>query len=126
AMTIAWLDESRAIEGRPDAEGDAVALYTMHAAKGLEWPVVVPINGLTAAQKPDRIVIDRLAGRLYCPIFGATPVGYDQAREVEKAELQRERVRLWYVALTRSRELLVIPRLDVPSPGAAWVSAVDL
>ena len=33
-MTRAWTDESRAIEGRPDAQEEAVALYTMHAAKG--------------------------------------------------------------------------------------------
>ena len=38
AMTAAWTDEARAVEGRPDAQEEAVALYTMHAAKGLEWP----------------------------------------------------------------------------------------
>src|SRR3546814_5541684 len=36
AMTAAWTDEARAVEGRPDAQEEAVALFTMHAAKGLE------------------------------------------------------------------------------------------
>lgn len=126
AMTVAWMDESRAVEGRPDSEGDAIALYTMHAAKGLEWPVVVPINTLTAAQGPGNTIIDRTAGRLYCPILGIKPIGYDGAYDAEKAELQRERTRLWYVAVTRSRELLIIPRLDVPPAEAAWATAVDL
>ena len=33
-MTAAWTDEARAVEGRPDAQEEAVALFTMHAAKG--------------------------------------------------------------------------------------------
>jgi ATP-dependent exoDNAse (exonuclease V) beta subunit len=126
AMTISWMDESRAVEGRPDSEGDAVALHTMHAAKGLEWPVVVPINTMTAAQGPEKVLVDQARGRLYCPILGVEPVGYDMAHDAEKAELQRERARLWYVAATRAREFLVIPRLDVPSSQTAWACAVDL
>ena len=52
--------------------------------------------------------------------------GYRAARDEEKAELDRERVRLWYVAATRARELLVLPRLDVDAAASAWSSAVDL
>lgn len=126
AVTVTWMDESRAVEGRPDSDGDAVALYTMHAAKGLEWSVVVPINTSTVVQGSERVFIDRASGRLYCPVLGVEPVGYEAAHEEENAELQRERTRLWYVAATRSREFLVIPRLDVPPMKGAWVSAVDL
>jgi exodeoxyribonuclease-5 len=35
-------------------------------------------------------------------------------------------VRLWYVAATRARELLVLPRLDVAAGVSAWISVVDL
>ena len=51
---------------------------------------------------------------------------YAAARDDEKAELDRERVRLWYVATTRARELLVLPRLDVVPRGTPWLSLVDL
>ncbi|KDP87800.1 ATP-dependent endonuclease [Cupriavidus sp. SK-3] len=125
-MTAAWTDASRASEGRPDAQEEAVALYTMHAAKGLEWPIVVPINTMTQVVAADTAVTERATGHLYCPVFGIKPAGYEVARNAEKAELERERIRLWYVAVTRARELLVLPRLDVPVRDSAWISLLDL
>ena len=126
AMTAAWTEESRAVEGRPDARGEAVSLYTMHAAKGLEWPVVVPINTMTKVMSPDKDITDRTSGFFYCPIFGVEPTGFQQAIDREKAELVREHVRLWYVATTRARELLVLPRFDVEAGSSTWNSLVDL
>ena len=125
-MTSAWEEKAQAVEGRPDAQEEAVALYTMHAAKGLEWPIVVPINTMTQVMSSDSAITDRQTGRLHCPVFGVTPTGYEAAREAENAELQRERVRLWYVAATRARELLVLPRLDVAAKSSSWVGLVDL
>ena len=125
-MTAAWTDESRAVEGRPDAQEEAVALYTMHAAKGLEWPIVVPVNTMTGIMAPESAVTDRESDIFYCPVFGVRPVGYDAARDAEKAELDRERIRLWYVAATRARELLVLPRLDAAPSKSAWISLLDL
>jgi exodeoxyribonuclease-5 len=126
AMTTAWTDESRAVEGRPDAQEEAVALYSMHAAKGLEWPIVVPINTMTMLMATESALTDRENNRFYCPVFGVFPVGYDEAREVEKAELDRERIRLWYVTTTRARELLVIPRLDARASSSSWIALLDL
>ena len=126
AMTAAWTDEARAVEGRPDAQEEAVALYTMHAAKGLEWPIVVPLNTMTGIMAPESAVTDRTGEIFYCPVFGVSPVGYEEARNAEKAELDRERIRLWYVATTRARELLVLPRLDVAPSRSAWSALLDL
>ena len=126
AMTAAWSDETRAVEGRPDAQEEAVALYTMHAAKGLEWPVIVPINTMTRVKKVDSAVTDRATGHFYSRVLGVPSRGYDAARDAESDEAERERVRLWYVAATRARELLVLPRLDVEASKSAWQSVVDL
>ncbi|MFN3574485.1 MAG: UvrD-helicase domain-containing protein [Phenylobacterium sp.] len=125
-MTAAWTDEARAVEGRPDAQEESVALYTMHAAKGLEWPIVVPVNTMTGIMPAETAVTDRNSDTFYCPVFGVKPTGYDEARDAEKAELDRERVRLWYVAATRARELLVLPRLDAAPSKSAWISLLDL
>jgi exodeoxyribonuclease-5 len=125
-VTAAWEDESRAVEGRPDAQEEAVALYTMHAAKGLEWPVVIPVNTMTQTKSVTGPVVDRNTGYLYCPVFGVKPTGYQAALTVESAEIERERVRLWYVAATRARELLLLPRLDVAPKGSVWNALLDL
>ncbi|RCK34597.1 ATP-dependent endonuclease [Thalassospira xiamenensis] len=126
AMTAAWSDEARAVEGQPDAQEEAVALFTMHAAKGLEWPIVIPVNTMTGVMPPDSAVIDRQTETFYCPVLGVAPEGYECARQAEKEELDRERIRLWYVAATRARELLVLPRLDATPSKSAWSGLVDL
>lgn len=126
AMTAAWSDEARAVEGRPDAQEEAVALFTMHAAKGLEWPIVIPVNTMTGVMAPESAVIDRQTKTFYCPVLGVMPEGYETARQVEKEELDRERIRLWYVSATRARELLVLPRLDTTPSKSAWIGLVDL
>ena len=126
AMTTAWTDETRAVEGRPDAQEEAVALFTMHAAKGLEWPIVIPVNTMTSIRETDSALIDRQSDTVYCKILDIAPDGYDTARQTEKDEQKRERIRLWYVAATRARELLVLPRLDAAPSKSAWIGLVDL
>ena len=126
AMTEAWSDELRAPEGRPDAQEESVALFTMHAAKGLEWRVVVPVNTMTGIRSAESHLVERDTERLYCPAFGVFPTGYSAARDAERQELSRENVRLWYVATTRARDLLVLPNVLVERKGNIWEQVVDL
>ena len=125
-MTAAWTDKARAVEGRPDEQEEAVALFTMHAAKGLEWPIVISVNTMTGVMSPDSAVIHRQTDTFYCPVLSVAPDGYEAARQAEKDELDRERIRLWYVAATRARELLALPRLDATPSKSAWIGLVDL
>lgn len=126
AMTAAWEDENSAVEGRPDAQEESVALYSMHAAKGLEWPVVIPINAMTLVKTPDKDVVVRATNTLYCPVLGVAPTGHEAVLSAEKDELERERVRLWYVAATRARELMIAPCSNVASGSTSWAALVDL
>lgn len=126
AMTSAWEDDSKAGEGRPDAQEESVSLYTMHAAKGLEWPIVLPVNTSTGMMNSVGAVIERGTSHLYCKIFGAAPSGHDQATSDEKDEIARERVRLWYVAATRARDLLILPRSSSGVDARSWLGVVDL
>jgi len=126
AMTEAWEDESKAVEGRPDAQEESVGLYTMHSAKGLEWNVVCLINTMTGQMGLDQVIVDREKNVLHCPIFKIKPAGYDEAHDAEEEQTMRERVRLWYVATTRAKELMILPRIDVAGTKKSWSSIVDL
>jgi exodeoxyribonuclease-5 len=125
AMTAAWEGKTRSVEGRPDAQEEAVSLVTMHASKGLEWPIVVPINTMTAGNDVRDPIIHNDTKTIYLPIFGVAPTGYEDAKAAEVAERERERLRLWYVAATRARELLVLPKLDVPPGKTSWNGLMD-
>ncbi len=124
-MSQAWHEGEREIEGRADAELDALHVITIHSAKGLEWPVVIPINTTTGVQGTKGILYRRSDDTLHMKIAGIEPASYTEVKAFEEQELERERVRLWYVACTRARDLLVLPRHEDP-PKSSWAKVLDL
>jgi exodeoxyribonuclease-5 len=124
-MSQSWREGEREIEGRADAELDALHVITIHSAKGLEWPVVIPINTTTGVQGTKGILYRRNDDTLHMKIAGIEPASYTQVKAFEEQELDRERVRLWYVACTRARDLLVLPR-HVDPPKDSWAKVLDL
>jgi len=109
-MRANWEEAHRQVEGRPDAEEQSVALITIHASKGLEWPIVIPINMTGAPRGESGLMHDRRSNRFSIPVFGVEPADYGKIKDWNVDELARERVRLWYVAATRARDLLILPR----------------
>ncbi len=81
----------------PDPDLDAVAVQTVHKAKGLEYPVVY-LPGLVAGRFPAAFRREPLG--LPEELAGVVPVEGDP-------HLQEER-RLFYVAMTRARDELVL------------------
>ena len=118
--------DQQALDAAYDQSKYAPNREQVQARRGLEWPIVMPVNTMTQIKAPESAVLDRGSGRFYCPVFGAKPTGYEAARNAEKAELDRERTCLWYVAATRARELLILPRLDAPARGSPWIALLDL
>ncbi len=125
-MSKAWEDAEREIEGRSDPTQDALHVITVHSAKGLEWPVVIPINTLTGVQAEKGIIFSREDGTLHMRLGDLEPASYTEVRTKEDEELNRERVRLWYVMCTRARDLLVLPRHKNVETKKSWQSIVDL
>jgi ATP-dependent exoDNAse (exonuclease V) beta subunit len=120
-----WEKKTAHAEGRIDEARDAVQIVTVHSAKGQEWPIVIPINMGTRFRFTPQFVYLPSDNSLHWMIGGVASPTLFQARELEAGAERLQRERLWYVACTRARDLLVIP--DLPAAGAdTWIRAVDL
>ena len=109
------LAEAREGEAALESEGlDAVRLMTIHRAKGLEFPVVCVADlGRQSGARRSPLLVDAQAnaGLRLAPLGGGDTVpttAWERlaATEIE-ADAEEER-RLFYVALTRARELLIL------------------
>ena len=98
---------------------------TIHSAKGLEWPVVIPINTGTQARPSERFVHRQSDNTLHWVIGGVSSSALTIARGEQARRQALENQRMWYVACTRARDLLIVPYLSSAGP-AAWSKLVNL
>ena len=124
ALRANWEDAEKQIEGRPDADAEAVSIVTMHSAKGLEWPIVIPINSPTMLDDDMKFLHRRSDNTVHFKLLSEAGPHYDTVKNDERDQLRRERIRLWYVALTRACDLLLLPRQSERAP-SDWLSLLE-
>jgi len=105
------------LEAVSEEEGaDAVRLLTIHAAKGLEFKVVIVADAgrdTGGAPASDEILVrpdGRFGFRVVDPGSGRKRgvFSYEEVREAEKRDDDAERLRLYYVAMTRAIDRLIV------------------
>src|SRR5262249_17461191 len=107
---------------------DVVRVMTVHQAKGLEFPVVfVPEGGAAEREPGGSIVFDRSVGiGVKIRLRDGERVASTVARSAEdtlRARGQAESMRLFYVAATRARDLLVLS--GEAERGRSWRRELD-
>ena len=112
---VEWLG-TREDEGVREGESpwaeegeENVKLMTIHKAKGLEFPVVFLANLASERRRRQEFIPLRLQGTFEMRIGDFQTGGYASALEQEKAKMEAEDRRLFYVAATRARDYLVLP-----------------
>ena len=113
---VAYLEDAVKVEPDAPVEGvepDAVRLMTIHAAKGLEFPVVclADLGRQPNTQTPDLLVDgDRVGLRLVrLDGAGSSPaLDYEELCSERRAREAQEEDRILYVAMTRARERLLL------------------
>ncbi len=124
-LTEDWEQAEGYEEARIDGGGQAIDIVTMHSSKGLEWPVVIPINMGTQFRRRDTFVFRRQDDSLHWVLGDVVPPAMADAVGQDDRETAEERERLLYVTCTRAIDMLIVPQL----PDAAsntWRRLLDL
>jgi ATP-dependent exoDNAse (exonuclease V) beta subunit len=119
-------DEGESPEAPIVEEGtEGVRMMTVHAAKGLEFPVVILAEPTANASRAEPSHwVDPERGLWVHALAGCLPVELREHEEEVRARDREESVRVTYVAATRARDLLVVPAVgDKRWPGT-WTEVL--
>jgi ATP-dependent exoDNAse (exonuclease V) beta subunit len=138
---LIWLQSNKKdLKSAAAGDADAVNVLTMHKAKGLEWPIVIPVGKPKTLTNLDKI--DELYQSCFCPAengndkyirFAFNPFGKtysfpgNASQHFSTDDLNalfngnhEEHLRLMYVTTTRARDLMVDLKFKPSSKGPKY------
>jgi ATP-dependent helicase/nuclease subunit A len=121
------------IKRQTEARSDVVRVMTVHGSKGLQAPIVILADATDDAGVGHRPFSVDVAGWEKLPVF-AVPADERHGKLAEAhgaaaLAAAQEHWRLFYVAMTRAEEILIVAgvtkKADRTIPEASWHAAVD-
>jgi ATP-dependent helicase/nuclease subunit A len=122
---VDWLEQREASELAEretpfgDEQDDVVHILTIHTAKGLEFPIVALASMGCNQRSTEDVLVDHARGEvalsLKCGEQRMKSANFDSLAAVEHDRARAEDLRLFYVAATRAKDCLVIPRVSPPN-----------
>lgn len=121
------------VKRQTEARSDVVRVMTVHGSKGLQAPIVILADATDDAGIGHRPFSVDVAGWEKLPVF-AVPADERHGKLAEAyaaaaKAASEEHWRLFYVAMTRAEEILVVAgvtkKADRSIPEASWHAAVD-
>lgn len=112
---------------------DAVRIMSIHASKGLEFPVVV-VPELDGTERSESGIVrwtlrpdPRIAMQLPSSwgTEGRKSPWFEDIHEQVRAEAEAELQRLWYVAFTRARELLILAGIEPSATSRSMMATLS-
>ncbi|MDR1137076.1 MAG: PD-(D/E)XK nuclease family protein, partial [Synergistaceae bacterium] len=111
-----------------DDERDEVRAMTVHASKGLEFPVVALMNmesSLKRRRGMSKASASRWLGVVSSRLIdGSESVRWKWHRAIERLDEMEESARLLYVAMTRAKDRVICCGIPGVSPGGDWLSTL--
>jgi ATP-dependent helicase/nuclease subunit A len=129
AFLEVWDDRDKGDPGLPEAPlyssaDNVVTFSTVHAAKGLEWPVVflIDVGSKLTDKSANTFWSDAEFGPILCPRKEDRGARSTALASRQNAQMLAEEARLLYVAITRARDRLIIAGLTGNEPSYAnWL-----
>ncbi|MCB1180479.1 MAG: UvrD-helicase domain-containing protein [Chlamydiia bacterium] len=94
--------EKEELKRRQQYSQEAVQVQTIHTSKGLEYDIVFPLGLISSPSSAKTLSLT--SRKTLIP-----PIGDPDMAHLGKEELEAERMRLFYVAITRARKRLYFP-----------------
>tara|TARA_R110002049_G_scaffold117332_1_gene270410 strand:- start:16319 stop:19699 length:3381 start_codon:yes stop_codon:yes gene_type:complete len=119
---LQWMQtDDLEIKRQIDSASNQIRVMTVHGAKGLEAPIVI----LPDTGRRDVTIKDEIIKMGDVPVWKSTademPQMMRETTDAMKEAAQQERLRLFYVAMTRAEKWLIVAAAgDLSNDGSSW------